>query len=84
MSGGAIPARMYRSLVLVGFRHPVMQLQLSLRAGSSFFAWVDLSHSWQAYSAVEKLRVRAVARSVLGHAPHLVLVSLGRMLLKKC
>ena len=75
---------MYRSLVLVGFRHPVMQLQLSLRAGSSFFAWVDLSHSWQAYSAVEKLRVRAVARSVLGHAPHLVLVSLGRMLLKKC
>ena len=47
-----------------------------------FFAWVGLSHAGQAYSAVEKLRARAVARSVLGHAPHLVLVSLRRMLLR--
>ena len=59
-----------------------MHLQLSLRAGSSFFAWVDLSHPGQAYSAVEQLRVRAVARSVSGHAPRLVLVSLRRMLLR--
>ena len=78
-----MPARMYKLSMLVDFRHPVIHLQLSFRAGSSFLAWVDLSHTGQAYSAVEKLRARAVERSVFGHAPHLVLVSLRRMLLRE-
>ena len=51
--GGAIPARTYRLSTLVGRRHPVMHLQLSLREASNFFAWDDLSHTGQAYSATE-------------------------------
>ena len=66
MYGLAMPARMCRLLMLVGFRHPVMHLQLSLRTGFSFLAWVDHSHAGHAYSAVEKQRARAVAHSVLG------------------
>ena len=33
--------------------HPVIRRQVALRAGSIFFAWADLSHMGQAYSAVE-------------------------------
>ena len=51
--GGAIPARTYRLSTFVGRRHPVMHLQLSLREASTFFAWDDLSHTGQAYSATE-------------------------------
>ena len=51
--GGAIPARTYRMSTFVGRRHPVMHLQLSLREASTFFAWDDLSHTGQAYSATE-------------------------------
>ena len=51
--GGAIPARTYRLSTFVGLRQPVMHLQLSLREASTFFAWDDLSHTGQAYSATE-------------------------------
>ena len=51
--GGAIPVRTYRLSTFVGLRQPVMHLQLSLREASTFFAWDDLSHTGQAYSATE-------------------------------
>ena len=40
MSNGAIPASTGRLLVCVGFRHPVIILQVSFSVASSFFAWV--------------------------------------------
>ena len=51
MSDGAIPASTGRLLVFVGFRHPVIILQVSFSVASSFFAWVERSHTGQAYSA---------------------------------
>ena len=53
ISGGAIPARRYTFLTVVGLRHPVMERQASLRAGSSLFTCYDLSHLGHAYSALE-------------------------------
>ena len=53
MSDGAIPASAGRLLVLVGFRHPVIILQVSFSVASSFFAWMERSHTGQAYSAAE-------------------------------
>ena len=53
MSDGAIPAIPGRLLVFVGFRHPVIILQVSFSVASSFFAWVERSHTGQAYSAAE-------------------------------
>ncbi|KAJ8942739.1 hypothetical protein NQ318_007906 [Aromia moschata] len=51
--GGAIPASMYSWSRLVGFRHPVINLHVSFRTGSSLWACVDLSHTGNAYSAAE-------------------------------
>ena len=45
MSDGAIPVSTGRLLVFVGFRHPVIILQVSFSVASSFFAWVDRSHT---------------------------------------
>ena len=53
MSDGAIPASTSRLLVFVGFRQPVIILQVSFSVASSFFAWVERSHTGQAYSAAE-------------------------------
>ena len=53
MSGGAIPASTGTLLVFVGFKHPVIILQVSFSVASSFFAWVERSHTGQAYSAAE-------------------------------
>ena len=53
MSDGAIPASRGRLLVFVGFRHPVIILHVSSSVASSFFAWVERSHTGQAYSAAE-------------------------------
>ena len=53
ISDGAIPASTGRLLVFVGFRHPVIILQVSFSVASSFFAWVERSHTGQAYSAAE-------------------------------
>ena len=53
MSGGAIPASMGRLLVLVGFKQPVIIRQVSFNVAFSFFAWVERSHTGQAYSAAE-------------------------------
>ena len=80
MSGGAIPDRLYRSSVGVGFRQPVMRRQVEFMTGSSFLACADLSQTGQAYSAVDMHRARAVDRIVLGEAPHCVLLSLRMML----
>ena len=70
MSGGAIPASTDRLLVFVGLRHPVIILQVSFSVASSFFAWVERSHTGQAYSAAEKHSARADDLSVVGVAPH--------------
>ena len=53
MSDGAIPASTGRLLVYVGFRHPVIILQVSFSVASSFFAWMERSQTRQAYSAAE-------------------------------
>ena len=53
MSAGAIPASTDILLVCVGFRHPVIILQVSFTVASSFFAWMERSHTRQAYSAAE-------------------------------
>ena len=47
MSGGAIPASTGRLLVFIGFKHPVIILQVS------FSVAVERSHTGQAYSAAE-------------------------------
>ena len=51
--GGAIPASMGRLLVFVGVRQPVIIRQVSFSVAFSFFAWVERSHTGQAYSAAE-------------------------------
>ena len=53
LSGGAIPLRMKRLSGGVGLRHPVMSLQVALRAVLTRLAWGDLSQTGQAYSAAE-------------------------------
>ena len=53
MSDGTIPASTGRLLVFVGFRHPVIILQVSFSVASSLFAWVERSHTRQAYYAAE-------------------------------
>ena len=53
ISDGAIPASMGRLLVLVGFRQPVIIRQVSFSVAFSFFAWVQRSHTGQAYSTAE-------------------------------
>ena len=78
--GGAIPARTCRLSTFIGLRQPVMHLQLSLREASTFFAWDDLSHTGQAYSATEKQSARAVASRVKELAPHDEFASLWRRL----
>ena len=45
---GAIPASAGRLFVFVGFRHPVIILQVSFSVASSFFAWMERSHTRQA------------------------------------
>ena len=53
MYDGAIPASTGRLLIFVGFRQPVIIRQVSFSVASSFFAWVERSHTGQAYSAAE-------------------------------
>ena len=53
MYDGAIPASTGRLLVFVGFRHPVIILHVSFSVASSLFAWLERSHTRQAYSAAE-------------------------------
>ena len=53
MPDGAIPASAGRLLVFVGFRQPVIIRQVSFSVASSFFAWVERSHTGQVYSAAE-------------------------------
>ena len=54
MSGGAIPASRYRSsTLLVGLKHPVIDLHASFSSGSSLEACEDLSQTGHAYSATE-------------------------------
>lgn len=82
MSGGAIPDRRYRLSTFVGFRQPVIYLQAEFKAGLILLAWVDLSHTGQAYSAAEKLRARAVDRTVEVFAPQFELTSFETMELR--
>ena len=53
MYDGSIPASTGKLLVCVGFRQPVIILQVSFSVASSFFAWVERSHTGQANSAAE-------------------------------
>ncbi len=61
ISGGAIPASTDRRLVFVGFRQPVIIRQVSFSVASSFFAWVERSHTGQAYYAAEYLKKVSIA-----------------------
>ena len=54
MSGGTIPASTGRMLVFVGFKHPVIILQVSFSVASiSLHGWSVPMHTGQAYSAAE-------------------------------
>ena len=53
MSDWAIPASTGRLLVFVGFRQPVIIRLVSYSVASSFFEWVERSHTGQAYPAAE-------------------------------
>ena len=54
MSDGTIPASTGRLLVFVdNFRQPVIILNVSFSVATSLFAWVERSHTGQAYSATE-------------------------------
>ena len=53
MSDGALPASTGRMLEFVGFRQTVIIRQVSFSVTSSFFAWVECSHTGQAYSGAE-------------------------------
>ena len=44
-SDEAIPASTGRLFVFVGFRHPVIIRKVSFRVASSFFTWVERSHT---------------------------------------
>ena len=54
--------------------------QVSFSVASSFFAWVERSHTGQAYSAVEWHSARADDLSVVGVASHFEVLSLRMML----
>ena len=75
-----IPASMGRQLVLVGFRQPVIIRQVSLSVAFSVFAWVERSHTVQAYYAAEYHNARADDLSVVGVDPHFEFLSLRMML----
>ena len=49
MSGGSIPASRYRSSTLVGLRHPVIDLHVSLSSGSSLETSGDQAQTGHAY-----------------------------------
>ena len=53
MPGGVIPSSTGRLLVFVGFRQPEIIRQVSFSVAFSFFAWVERSHTGQAYSEDE-------------------------------
>ncbi|CAI6361917.1 unnamed protein product [Macrosiphum euphorbiae] len=56
----------------VGLRHPVITLQVSLRAVSTCFVRLDWFHTGLAYSPAEKQSASPVVRIVFGVAPHLL------------
>ena len=80
MSDGSIPVSTGSLLVFVDFRHPVIILQVSFSVASSLFAWLELSHTGQVYSAAELHSARADDLSVFGVAPHFEVLSLWIML----
>ena len=53
MYDGAIPASTGRLLVCVGFRQPVIIRQVSFSVVSTFCAWMERSHTGQAYAVAE-------------------------------
>lgn len=62
--------RMYNLLVFTGFRQPVMVLQVSLTATSTFLAWIDDIKTGQTHSATEWQSSRGnVLRTVRVSAP---------------
>ena len=65
MSGGAIPAKKYKSSTYVGLRHPVTARHGLFSSGSSMSAYVDLDHIGAAYSAIEYHSASAIVLIVL-------------------
>ena len=55
--------------IFVGFRHPMIILHVSFSVASSFFAWVERSHTGQAYSAAEWHSARTDDLSVFEWLP---------------
>ena len=66
MWGGAIPAIAYKQGIGVAFKQPVIFLDVSFRAMSTYPVCLERSHAEQANSAVEKQSAKAVVRTVAG------------------
>lgn len=64
ISSGAIPDRQYILFICVGWRHPVIALQVLLSAVFTCLTCFDLLYTGQAYSLAEKHNANAVVRIV--------------------
>ena len=53
MPGGAISANRYKSSTYVGLRHPVIAQHALFSSGSNMAAYVDVTHTGAADSAIE-------------------------------
>jgi len=67
---GAMPARIGKYCVGVGFRHPVIVRKAEFIATSISFVFLLLEHAGEQYSAVGYTRARLRVLSVLTEAPH--------------
>ena len=76
-----MPARICALFIGVVLRHPVIILQLSFKAVSTWIVWADLLYIGHAYSPAEKHNVRADVLKVWEFAPQSDPISLRRMLI---
>jgi len=67
---GAMPARIGKYYVGVGFRHPVIVPKAEFIATSTSFMFLLLDHAREQYSAVWYTRARLLVLSLLTEAPH--------------
>lgn len=78
--GEAIPASVYSCSVFVGFKHPVISRQVSLRAVSSLRTCADLVQIGQAYSTLEKHSTIAELRRTSVLTPPLEVIDFREIL----
>ena len=65
-----MPASVYNLLILVDLIHPVAFRQVSFKALSTFWQWVNCDQTELAYSGRENLRANAVVQILVGFAPY--------------